>query len=449
MFAKVATAISKAGGDLGYVNIISADKEKLIREVTVNARDDNHEQHIISSVDRLRGVRVLEVADQTFSVHQGGKISIQSKTPVHDSADLARVYTPGVARICNTIHVNPLEAYKYTKKGSAVAIITDGSAVLGLGNIGAEASLPVMEGKAMIFREFAGINAYPIPLSTQEPDRIVETVKYLAPGFGGINLEDISAPRCFVIERRLQEALDIPVFHDDQHGTAVVVLAGLINAGRLLKKDIRRSKLVVAGAGAAGIATAILLHAYGIKDIVVCDRAGALFKGRRKHMNYFKRQVASMTNPRRLKGTLAECMKNSDVFVGVSGPNIVSPEDVQAMAENAIVFALANPDPEVAPEEIHGLVRVLATGRSDYPNQINNMLAFPGIFRGLLDSRAKTVNCPLLIAASEAIAGTISKEELNEDYIIPSLFDPAVVKRVAEAVSAAALKTHATAEADM
>jgi malate dehydrogenase (oxaloacetate-decarboxylating) len=441
MFAKVATAISKAGGDLGYVNIVSTDKGKLIREVTVNARDDEHEQQIISAVDRLRGVRVLEVADQTFSVHQGGKISIQSKTSVHDSADLARVYTPGVARICNTIHSNPLEAYKYTKKGSAVAIITDGSAVLGLGNIGAEASLPVMEGKAMIFREFAGINAYPIPLSTQHPDKIIETVKYLSPGFGGINLEDISAPRCFVIERALQETLDIPVFHDDQHGTAVVVLAGLINAGRLLKRDIRRCRVVIAGSGAAGIATAILLHAYRIKDIVVCDRAGALFKGRRKHMNYFKRQIASITNPRRLKGTLVECMKDADVFVGVSGPNIVPPEDVQTMAEDAIVFALANPDPEVAPEEIQEKVRILATGRSDYPNQINNMLAFPGIFRGLLDSRARGVNCPVLIAASEAIAETIDQDELNEDYIVPSLFDPTVVKRVAEAVSDAALKT--------
>ncbi len=447
MFAKVATVISKAGGDLGYVNIVGSEKGKLIREIMVNARDDEHEHQIVSAVKRIRGVRILEVADQTYSAHQGGKISIQSKIPIVDSADLARIYTPGVARICKTIYANPLEAYKYTVKGTAVAIITDGSAVLGLGNIGAEASLPVMEGKAMIFKEFAGINAYPIPLSTQDPNDIIGTVMNIAPGFGGINLEDISAPRCFEIERSLQAMLDIPVFHDDQHGTATVVLAGLINAGRLLRKDIRRYRVVIAGAGAAGIATAILLNTYGIKDIIVCDRAGALFKGRRKHMNLFKRQIASITNPRKLKGSLTECMKNADVFIGVSGPDIITLNDVKSMAPDPIVFALANPDPEVSPEEVQGSVRILATGRSDYPNQVNNMLVFPGLFRGLLDIRASTINCPMLIAASTAIAETIVEKDLNEDYIVPSLFDKTVVQRVAESIAEAALKTCAISEA--
>jgi malate dehydrogenase (oxaloacetate-decarboxylating) len=447
MFAKVATVISKTGGDLGYVNIVGSEKGKLIREIMVNARDDEHEIQIVSAVKRIKGVRIIEIADQTYSAHLGGKISIQNKIPIVDSADLARVYTPGVARICKTIHDHPLEAYKYTVKGTAVAIITDGSAVLGLGNIGAEASLPVMEGKAMIFKEFAGINAYPIPLATQDPDEIIATVRNLTPGFGGINLEDISAPRCFEIERRLQAMLDIPVFHDDQHGTATVVLAGLINAGRLLRKDIRRYRVVIAGAGAAGIATAILLNTYGIKDIIVCDRAGALFKGRRKHMNYFKRQISAFTNPRKIKGSLSDCMKEADVFIGVSGPDIITLDDVKSMSPDPTVFALANPDPEVSPEEVQGYVRILATGRSDYPNQVNNMLVFPGLFRGLLDIRASTINCPMLIAASTAIAETIDEKALNEDYIVPSLFDMTVVQRVAESISDAALKTCAISEA--
>ncbi len=441
MFAKVATVIGKTGGDLGYVNIVSVEKGKLVRDITVNARDDEHEKAIVEAIENIKGVRVIRVTDQTFSVHRGGKISIQSKTPIADSADLSRVYTPGVARVCRTISNSPLEAYRYTMKGNAIAIVTDGSAVLGLGNIGPEASLAVMEGKAMIFREFAGINAFPLPLATQDTEKIIETVQNLAPAFGGINLEDIGAPRCFEIESRLRKTLNIPVFHDDQHGTAVVVLAGLINVGRLLKKDVRKFRIVISGAGAAGIATANLLVTYGVSDIVVCDRAGALFRGRRKNMNPFKREIAARTNPRGVRGTLGECMKNADMFIGVSMPNLISADDVKAMAPEPVVFALANPDPEVAPEEVEKHALIIATGRSDYPNQINNMLAFPGIFRGLLDVRANTVNSDVLIAAATAIAGTISQGELHEDYIIPSIFDRAVVAAVAEAVSKAALKS--------
>jgi len=438
MFARVARAISRTGGDLGYVTIVEARRGVLVRDITVNARDEAHEEQIVAALETVRGVRVVQVVDHTFSVHEGGKITVSGKTPIHDSNDLARVYTPGVARVCRTIENNPDEAYRYTIKGNTVAIVTDGSAVLGLGNIGPVASLPVMEGKAMIFQEFAGINAFPLPLTTQDPEEIIETVKRIAPALGGINLEDIAAPRCFEVETRLQEALDIPVFHDDQHGTAVVVLAGLINVGRLLRKKIRRFRVVIAGAGAAGIATANLLLAYGIKDIVVCDRTGGIYRGRRTGMNSYKKQLAYRTNPRRRKGSLKECLAGADVFIGVSGPDVIDAGDVKTMARDRVVFALANPDPEVAPESIDRLVRVLATGRSDYPNQVNNMLAFPGIFRGLLDVRARSVNDTVRLAAADAIARVIPDGELHADYIIPSIFDRTVVDRVATAVSEAA-----------
>jgi malate dehydrogenase (oxaloacetate-decarboxylating) len=441
MFAKIAMAIGSAGGDLGSVDIVRVEKGKIIRDITVNARDDEHEKAIVRAIKTVAGVKVLRVMDRTFSSHQGGKIEIKNKLPLRDRNDLSQVYTPGVARVCMDIHQNKEHAYRYTIKGNSVAIVSDGTAVLGLGDIGPEAALPVMEGKAMIFKEFAGIDAFPIVLATKDVDAIVNTVRSIAPAFGGINLEDISAPRCFEVEAQLRKMLDIPVFHDDQHGTAVVVLAALINVSRLLKRDLKKFKVVVVGAGAAGSATVRILLASGVKDIIACDRAGALFAGRRQKMDYAKRELAKITNPRKVRGNIADAMKGADVFIGLSAPNVITADDIRSMAKDRVVFALANPDPEISPEEAIPLVRVMATGRSDYPNQINNMLGFPGIFRGLLDVRAKGVNESVKLAASRAIAYTVDEEELHEDYIIPSIFDRKVIASVASAVAEVAKKT--------
>jgi malate dehydrogenase (oxaloacetate-decarboxylating) len=441
MFAEIATVISQAGGDLGSVDIVRVGKGSIVRDITVNARDERHEKEIVKALRDVPGAKVLRVMDRTFSAHQGGKIEIHNKIPVKDRNDLSKVYTPGVARICKDIHENRDHAYRYTIKGNSIAIVTDGTAVLGLGDIGPEAAMPVMEGKAMIFKEFAGIDAFPLALATKDPQEIIDTVKNMAPPFGGINIEDISAPRCFAIESRLRRMLDIPVFHDDQHGTAVVVLAALINVARLLKKDLRRFKIVISGAGAAGTANALMLTAYGIKDMVVCDRSGAIYEGRRRNMTPYKKALTGRTNPRKVKGCLKEALRGADVFIGLSAPNIITKDDLRLMADRPVVFALANPEPEIAPEEALPLVRVLATGRSDYPNQINNMLAFPGIFRGLLDVRATGVNEEVKVAAAEAIADTISDDELHEDYIVPSIFDRRVVASVAHAVSEVARKT--------
>jgi len=419
MFAKLATALSYAGGDLGSIDIVRVEKGKIIRDITVNARDEKHEKAIVTSIKSIEGVRVLRVMDRTFSVHEGGKIEICNKVPIRDSNDLSQVYTPGVARVCMDI----------------------GTAVLGLGNIGPEAAMPVMEGKSMIFKEFAGIDAFPIALKTKDINEIVNTVKNISIPFGGINLEDISAPRCFEVEERLRRELDIPVIHDDQHGTAVVVLAALINVSRLLKKNIRKFSIVVAGAGAAGSATAKILSAYGIKDITVCDKHGTVYTGRKHDMDVFKKALARITNPRKIKGSLSDAMEGADVFIGLSAPNIITVDDIKKMSKNPIVFALANPEPEIAPEDAFPIARVLATGRSDYPNQINNMLSFPGIFRGLLDVRAKGVNEEIKFAAAEAIAQVIKDDELHEDYIIPSGFDRKVVSSVAHAVAETARKT--------
>lgn len=441
MFAQIATAISRAGGDLGSVDIVRVDKGKLVRDITVNARDDRHEREIVRTIKGIPGVKVLRVMDRTFSVHEGGKIEVRSKSPVRDRNDLSKVYTPGVARICMDIHDNPEHAYRYTIKGNSVAIVTDGTAVLGLGDIGPEAAMPVMEGKAMIFKEFAGIDAFPIALKTKDPEEIIATVRNISTPFGGINLEDISAPRCFEVERRLREICDIPVFHDDQHGTAVVVLAALINVSRLLRKDIKKFKVVISGAGAAGMANALILSAYGIKDIVVCDRAGAIYGGRKSDMNPYKKALAKKTNPRKVKGSIADALKGADVFLGLSVPNVIMPDDIRRMSKEPVVFALANPEPEIAPEDALPLVRILATGRSDYPNQINNMLSFPGIFRGLLDIRSRGVNEEIKFAAARAIAYTVGAGELHEDYIIPSIFDRKVIPAVAHAVAETARKT--------
>jgi malate dehydrogenase (oxaloacetate-decarboxylating) len=441
MFAQLATAISNAGGDLGSVDIVRAEKGKIIRDITANARDVEHEKKIVRAIKNISGVKVLRVMDRTFTAHEGGKIEIRSKVSVRNRDDLSKVYTPGVARVCCDIQSCTEHAYRYTIKGNSVAVITDGTAVLGLGDIGPEASMPVMEGKAMIFKEFAGIDAFPIPLKTKDPEEIISTVRIISTPFGGINLEDISAPRCFEIERRLREVCDIPVIHDDQHGTAVVVLAALINVGRLLKKDLKKLRIVISGAGAAGMANAWMLSAYGVQDIIVCDRAGAIYEGRKGDMNPYKKALARKTNPRKVRGSISDALKKANVFLGVSAPNVISGDDIRKMAKEPIVFALANPEPEIAPEDAFPLVRILATGRSDYPNQINNMLCFPGIFRGLLDVRARGVNEEIKFAAAKAIAYTVTDDHLHEDYIIPSIFDRKVMPAVAHAVAEAAKKT--------
>ncbi len=441
MFAQIATAISRAGGDFESADIVRTGKGKLVRDITVNARDEIHEKEIVISIKNISGVKVLRVMDRTFFAHEGGKIEIHNRIPVRDRNDLSKVYTPGVARVCMDIHEHKEHAYRYTIKGNSVAIITDGTAVLGLGDIGPEAAMPVMEGKAMIFKEFANIDAFPIALKTKDTGAIISTIKNISPPFGGINLEDISAPRCFEIENRLRKELDIPVIHDDQHGTAVVVLASLINVARLLKKDLRKFRIVISGAGAAGMANALMLSAFGVKDIVVCDRKGAIYAGRKEDMNIYKKSLTKKTNPRKIKGSISDAMKGADVFIGLSAPNVITTDDIKNMSKQRVVFALANPEPEISPEDALPLVRVLATGRSDYPNQINNMLSFPGIFRGLLDVKAKGVNEKVKFAAAKAIAHTVKDDELHEDYILPSIFDRKVVTSVAHAVSEAAVKT--------
>ncbi len=441
MFARIATAISEAGGDLGSVDIVRIEKGKIIRDITVNARNEAHEKQIVNAIKKISGVNVVRVFDRTFSAHIGGKIEIHNKYPVRDRNDLSKVYTPGVARVCNDIYLHREHAYRYTIKGNSVAIVSDGTAVLGLGNIGPEAALPVMEGKAMIFKEFASIDAFPVVMYSKDPYDIVKAVESMSATFGGINLEDIKAPECFYIERQLRERLDIPVIHDDQHGTAVVVLAALINVGRLYRKDIRKFRVLISGAGAAGTATARLLYSYGLKDIVVCDSAGAIYRGRRKNMNKYKKELAAITNPEEFKGTIHQVIQGRDVFIGLSRPDILRVDDIKGMSKNPVIFALANPDPEISPEDALPYARVIATGRSDYPNQINNMLSFPGIFRGLLDVRAKGINDEVKIAAAKAIAYSVDKAQLHEDYIIPSIFNKKVTANVAHAVSETAKKT--------
>jgi malate dehydrogenase (oxaloacetate-decarboxylating) len=441
MFGRVATAIGNVGGDIGAVDIVSVGKGVIIRDITINARDDAHEREIIESVKKVEGAKVLHVSDMTFLMHHGGKIEIHNKVPVRNRNDLSMVYTPGVARVCAAIQHDKEKAYRFTIKRNSVAIITDGSAVLGLGDIGPEAAMPVMEGKAMLFKEFANIDAFPIALCARDTEEIIKVVKCISPAFGGINLEDISAPRCFEIEKRLKRELNIPVFHDDQHGTAVVILAALINAVKIVGKRLEDLKTVISGAGAAGTATCKMLIKIGIKDIIVCDRVGAIYKGRKEHMNPIKEWISENTNLRMIKGSLSDAMVNADVFIGVSAPNLITIDNIKSMSHDPIVFALANPEPEIAPEDAIPHARIFATGRSDYPNQINNMLCFPGLFRGLLNSRAKEVNDKIKLAVSIAIASMVDKKDLSEDYIVPSIFDRRVVAEVAAKVSEAAHKT--------
>jgi malate dehydrogenase (oxaloacetate-decarboxylating) len=441
MLGRVASAIGDAGGDIGAVDLVESHRDRIVRDITIKARDDLHGQEIVNRLRRLSGARVSNVSDRTFSMHLGGKIGIQNKVPIRTRDDLSMAYTPGVARVCLAIKEDRQRAFSLTVKQNAVAVVTDGTAVLGLGDIGPEAALPVMEGKAMLFKEFAGVDAWPICLATKDVDRIVETVKLIAPTFGGINLEDIAAPRCFEVEERLRKELDIPVFHDDQHGTAVVVLAALLNALRIVGKDIERLRVVVTGVGAAGTATIKILQSSGVRDIVGVDEHGVLHPARTVGMDFMKRWVASSTNPRGVKGRLADAMTGADVFIGLSVPGILSVRHLKRMARDPIVFAMANPTPEIRPEEAQRHVRVMATGRSDYPNQINNVLCFPGFFRGLLDSRARTVNDEMKLAAARALAAAVSPGELGEEYIIPSVFNKAVAPAVAEGVARAA---HAT-----
>ncbi len=432
MLASVTQAIADVGGNLGQITLVDQTLKISTRDLTVDATSTEHAEQIVQAVKALTDIKLINVYDRTFNLHRGGKISMQSKLPLHSQADLAMAYTPGVGRICNAIAEDPEQVYALTIKSNTVAIVTDGSAVLGLGNLGAAAALPVMEGKAMLFKEFAGIDAFPICLANQDTDFIIETVKNIAPVFGGVNLEDISAPRCFEIEARLRQELDIPVFHDDQHGTAIVSLAALINALKLVNKTIEDVRIVINGAGAAGIAIARLLRKAGANIIWMCDSKGIL-STTRPDLTEQKREFAVEAG-----GSLAEALTSADVFLGVSAPGVLTVDMVRSMAKDPIVMAMANPIPEIQPELVADDVAVMATGRSDYPNQINNVLAFPGIFRGALDCRASTITTNMYLEAASAIASLVNATDLDREYIIPSVFDERVVTAVAGAVQQAA-----------
>ncbi len=433
LIGAVATAIAHGGGIVTAIDVADSRHEGLVVDVTCSATDNVHASELVDAVGALHGVTVHKVSDRTFLLHLGGKIEVRSKVPLRTRDDLSMAYTPGVGRVSLALAAHPEDVAKLTVKGNSVAVVTDGSAVLGLGNIGPGAALPVMEGKAALFKQFADIDAWPICLATQDTDMIVEIVAGIAPGFGGINLEDIAAPRCFEIEERLRARLDIPVFHDDQHGTAIVVLAALTNALRCVQKDLGTSRVVVAGAGAAGTAIVTLLTAAGVRDVVVWDREGCLSRDD-ETLPAAKAALAARTNPRLIRGTLHQALYDADVFIGVSGPGVLDAAWIDDMAPDPVVFALANPDPEIDPAEAAKHAAVVASGRSDYPNQINNVLAFPGVFRGLLDARATDIDTDMLLRAAAAIAGVVTDDQLNASFIIPSVFNPEVPKSVAAAV---------------
>jgi malate dehydrogenase (oxaloacetate-decarboxylating) len=439
MLGQVASAIGGVGGVIGAIDIVDISQDKLIRDITVDAAGPEQWDAITGAIDALEGVTVIDTTDRTFLMHLGGKIEQHNKMPLKTRDDLSMAYTPGVARVCTAIADDPEKAFQYTIKRNTVAVVSDGTAVLGLGDIGPRAAMPVMEGKAMLFKEFAGVDAFPICLDTKDPDEIVETVKRIAPGFGGINLEDISGPRCFEIERRLKAELDIPVFHDDQHGTAVVVLAALLNACKLTGRDLMDLNVLMVGLGAAGIAVTQILMNAGVRNIIGCDSRGAIHTGRADYqdgsMPEMKRWYAESTNADRRDGHPNDLLDGMDLLIGLSGPGVIRPEALEAMNQDALVFAMANPTPEVAPEEAGSRVRIMATGRSDYPNQINNVLCFPGIFRGALDVRAEQITEQMKMAAARAIARIVQDVELREDYIIPSVFNRDVAPAVAEAVA--------------
>jgi malate dehydrogenase (oxaloacetate-decarboxylating) len=436
-FARLAGAIGDEGGLLGAIDLVRVEKNRKVRDVTVSATDEDHIHRIAEAVRALDGVEVLRVSDRTFLMHLGGKIEIRSKVPLKTRDDLSMAYTPGVARISEAVADDPESAWNLTIKQNTVAVVSDGSAVLGLGDIGPEAAMPVMEGKALLFKEFGGVDAWPICLATKDPEEIVAVCRAIAPGFGGINLEDISSPRCFEIESRLESELDIPVFHDDQHGTAIVVLAALVNALEVVGKRLEDVTIVTTGVGAAGVATTDALIAAGARRIIGCDQEGAIYRGRPQLVPH-KEAYAERTNPDGLRCSSDEALEGADVFIGLSVPGAVTPEGVRRMAEGAIVFAMANPVPEVEPEAIHDIAAVVATGRSDYPNQINNVLAFPGVFRGALDVRARAITSEMKVAAARAIASVIPKDELGAEYVVPSVFNRDVTPRVAAEVAAAA-----------
>lgn len=438
--AKVLNVIAQEGGSLGAIDLISATPSNITRDLMIRFHERGHLEGLVAVLEEMPGVQVIHVADRVFTRHLGGKIEITPKRPILNWEDLSLVYTPGVAVISETLAQEPEMAYKLTMKGNTVAIVTDGTAVLGLGNLGPTGALPVMEGKAVLFKQFAGVDAVPICLDVQEPQQIIDAVVALAPAFGGINLEDIAAPKCFEIEEKLRQLLDIPVFHDDQHGTAIVTVAGLINALKVVGKNIGDIKVVMSGAGAAGVAIAKILISAGVRNIIVCDRKGAISRNN-PPKDPSKLWLAENTNPEGLQGSLKEVIAGADAFVGVSGPGLLHREDILTMSEKPIIFALANPEPEIQPEEIFDIAGVIATGRSDYANQINNALAFPGVFRGALNSHARTINDDMCLAAAHALADIITDEQLNAENIIPSVFNEEVAPAVAKAVEEMAKQT--------
>jgi len=439
MLGKLATAIGEAGGDIGAVDIVRAERTFMVRDITVRVQDEDHGAQLVALVNGLPAMSVLQVSDRVFLTHLGGKLAIQSKVPLKTRDDLSLAYTPGVARVCQAIAADPSKAYALTIKRNSVAVISDGSAVLGLGNIGPEAALPVMEGKAILFKELADIDAFPLCLRSQDPAIIVATVEQIAPVFGAINLEDIAAPNCFTVEDQLIERLDIPVMHDDQHGTAVVVIAALRNALRVIGKRLQDVRVVVNGIGAAGTATIRMLQEADVGEITACDRQGILWRGDDSGLTHVQRSIAAQTNADGRRGSLADALIGADVFIGVSVGNILTVEMVKRMNKDAVVFALANPVPEGDPDVLREHVRIVATGRSDQPNQINNVLSFPGIFRGALNVNASAITSKMRLAAAEAMAALITEEELNEDYIVPSVFNRALVPQIADAVALAAV----------
>ncbi len=427
------TAVGSAGGVVTALDVSESHADRIVVDVTCAASDAEHAERLTAALREVEGVVIRKVSDRTFLLHLGGKIEVRSKVPLRTRDDLSMAYTPGVARVCLAIARQPEDARRLTIKRNTVAVVTDGSAVLGLGNLGPAAALPVMEGKAALFKRFAGIDAWPICLDTQDVDEIVRAVQLIAPAFGGVNLEDIAAPRCFEIERRLRELLDIPVFHDDQHGTAIVVLAALTNALRVVGKTLPTARVVLSGAGAAGSAIIRLLLTAGAQHVVVCDIGGVVHRGR-PGLDPNSTWLAEHTNPEGRTGTLREVLSGADVFIGVSAPRILTGDDIATMADGAVVFALANPDPEVDPAEARRTAAVVATGRSDEPNQINNVLAFPGVFRGLLDAGARDIDLRLEAAAAQALADVVAPDQLNASFIVPSVFDPHVAGAVADAV---------------
>jgi malate dehydrogenase (oxaloacetate-decarboxylating) len=440
-FARIATLFAEEGANLGAIDIVEVRHNRMVRDITFDAMSEAHAEKVVARLRSMPGLKVRSASDRVFLIHLGGKISTRSKVPIRTRNALSMTYTPGVARVCRAIAADPDKAYAFTSKVNSVAVVSDGSAILGLGNLGPAAAMPVMEGKIMLLKEFADIDGWPLCLSTQDPDEIVAAVKAIAPTFGGINLEDISAPRCFSIEERLKEALDIPVMHDDQHGTAVVLLAALLNALKVIGKDISKIKVVVNGLGAAGTACCKILLAAGVQNLVGCDRKGAVLNAAGDGLAAARSDLRGNIVFEKPFATLHDALTGADVFIGVSAGNLLTVDDLYTMAPDRIVFAMANPEPEIAPDKALPHCRVMATGRSDYPNQVNNLLAFPGIFRGALDVRARTINEEMKLAAAHAIAGMIPDDHLTEDYIVPSVFDRHVVRAVARAVSHAAQET--------